>query len=384
MRPQPSTRARKRDVLWLAVLAAAAVPSVGAGPFSAVSGSEQLTAVSSSSHNGYVRTRLADGSYAPETYVFGNARERQPFFDNEGWTNDPTIEGASFSQIAHIIAVPLAEDRYIPSFDPASTKLLVMVSWGRTVGGQHFRDGLYRDEIDYQNAKLLGFDSESLLQAATDASTVFYGQSFRARMLENLHADVLSAIEVDRYFVVLQAFDFQSAWRHRGMKLLWETRFSLSERRHDFQRDLPAMAQDAALYFGKDTYGLVLKPIPEGTVRVGEPTPVEDRVDADEGGSFDPGSGAVGDWRRTSAGPPLIIHIDASGASTFGVQGQDFTVPARATTDSRVVTVKVPGWGIIIKGDVRGDRIKGTIFQYDQRNSVTLTRVTQPPGDGSR
>lgn len=150
-----------------------------AGPFSAISNSEQLTAVSSSSHNGYVRARLADGSYAPESYVFGNARLHHPFFDNEGYVNDPTIEDASFTQIARIIAEPLAEDNYVPGFDPATTKLLLMVSWGRTVGGAHFRDGLYRDEANFQNAKLLGFESESLLQAATDASTVFYGQSFR-------------------------------------------------------------------------------------------------------------------------------------------------------------------------------------------------------------
>jgi hypothetical protein len=193
---------------------------------------------------------------------------------------------------------------------------------------------------------------------------------------------VLSAIEVNRYFVILRAYDFQAAWKQKKLKLLWETRFSLSERRHDFERDLPAMAQDASLYFGQESYGIVMKPIPEGHVHVGEATPVDDHFGSDEGSTFDPRSGAVGDWQRTSAGPRLILHIDPTGTSTFESPGQHEIVPAQTTTDKDAVTVKVPGWGLMIRGKIKGNHITGIIVQYDRKNSVTLTRTAGPAAEG--
>jgi len=359
---------------WAAISAS---PS-GAGPFSAVSDSEKLTAVSSSAHNGYVRARQADGSFQPETFAFGNGGVLEGPYLDQFLRSDPTIDNVTFPAIARMLAEPLASQNYVPTPNPESTKLLIMVFWGTTIGGANFSDGNMRDLLNYENAKLLGFDSEGSIQAMSDPSTVFFGRSFRARLLDEVHSDVLSAIEVDRYYVILRAFDFQSAWKQKKLNLLWETRFSLSERRHDFERDLPAMAQDASLYFGQDSYGIVLKPIPEGHVHVGEVAAIDDQSDMDEGGSFDPRSGVVGDWQRTSPGPGLIIHIDPTGKSTFESPGQHAIVPARVTTSAGEVTVRVPGWGLIIRGTLKGNRIKGSILQYDRRNSVTLTRVGTP------
>jgi len=368
---------RIRVWLFAAVAAMAASPSQ-AGLLDAVSGSEKLTAVSSSAHNGYVRVRLADGSFKPETFAIGDGGILGGTLADEFGTVDPTIDDVTFPAIARMLAEPLASQNYVSTRDPNATKLLIMVFWGRTIGGAHTRDGNLRDMLNFQNARLLGFDSEGSIQSMTDPSTVYFGRSFRTGLLDNLHADVLSAIEVDRYYVILRAYDFQSAWKQKKLTMLWETRFSLSERRHDFERDLPGMAQDAALYFGRDSYGLVLKPIPEGHVQVGEPTAVDDNPD--EGSSFDPHSGIVGDWQRTSAGPPLIIHVDPNGKSMLMNPEQHAFVAALVTTNAGEVTLKVPGWGIIIRGTLRGNRISGSILQYDNRDSITLKRISPPIG----
>jgi hypothetical protein len=365
---------------WIvAGLAAVAAFPLKAGIFDSVSASEKLTAVSSSSHNGYVRTRLPDGSYKAETFAMGDGGLLGASYQDEFYTVDPTIENVSFNSIVGMLAGPLASQNYISVHDPNATKLLIMVSWGRTLGGRHVTDGNFRDVLNYANARLLGFDSEYSIASMVDPSTVFYGRSIWSGMLDNLHADVLSAIEVDRYFVVLRAYDFQRAWKQKSLKLLWETRFSLSERRHDFERDLPAMAQNASLYFGQDSYGLVMKPIPEGRVRVGEATPVEEQPNPEDGSSFDPNSGAAGDWVRTSHGPPLTIHIDVNGNATFESSVQHVVVPAVATTNAGDLTVKVPGWGLVIRGTVKGNRISGSIQQYNRRNSVTLSRIAGRP-----
>jgi hypothetical protein len=253
-------------------------------PFSLVSGSEQLTAVSSQVFNGYSRTQNPDGTYRRETYSFGNGglvTSAYPGVDamsiaaggaphGGGVVYDPTLDSVSFESIAGTIARPLAERNYLPTRNANAADLLIMVYWGRTSGSYLETDGNTRDYVDAWNAQLMGFDTLSYVRARTDASTVFLGRSLRSQMLDQIHSPELAALAMDRYYVIMQAFDFQSAWRHKKMKLLWETRFSLSERQHDFSRELPTMAHTASIYFGQDSGGLIRARIPEGQVDVGQ------------------------------------------------------------------------------------------------------------------
>jgi hypothetical protein len=119
--------------------------------------------------------------------------------------------------------------------------------------------------INAHNARLLGFDAERLFERGfNDPSNVM------ANIRRQVYSGITDAIEDDRYFVILRAFDFQAAWKRKNIRLLWETRFSLSQRRHDFGKDLPRMAQVAELYFGQDSHGLVSKAIPPGRVDIGD------------------------------------------------------------------------------------------------------------------
>jgi hypothetical protein len=88
--------------------------------------------------------------------------------------------------------------------------------------------------------------------------------------LEVRRDDMVAEIEENRYFVVLMAYDFQILWKQKKHKLLWETRFSIRQRHHNFDKDLPSMAQYASQYFGQDSHGLVHKEIPQGHVDIGE------------------------------------------------------------------------------------------------------------------
>jgi len=356
----------------LACGVAAAASTSGAGPFSAVSDSEELTAVSSSAHNGYVRTRMADGSFQPETYAFGEGGVTGVLT-----MSDPTFDNVGFLPIARMLAVPLAEQNYLPTHDPNATDLLIMVYWGTTTGGVNTYDGFLRDQLNYANAHLLGFDLEGpfreMHDPASDPSEIFYGPSFRQTLLNNIYGDVYAAIELDRYWVILQAYDFQSAWKHKKLKLLWETRFSLSTRRHDFERDLPRMAQSASLYFGRDSYGLIFKPIPEGRVDIGEVKVIDDQT-GDEASSGDL-SVVAGDWRGKSASfRPVIFHIRRAGGSTLESPTNHVVRPAVVKVNGGDVTIMVPGWGVIFSGTVKGSHISGSLSQYGKRTSMTLSR----------
>jgi hypothetical protein len=271
----PSHRRLATSAVLLA-LAALPVPAV-AGPFSMISASEQMVAVSSKVFNGYTRARLPDGTYQKETYAFGDGGlvdsgrvgidgigANTSGGDSGGTRRDDTIEALHFDVMSKTVSQSLALQNYVPTPDPRSTNLLIMVYWGVTQGSAGVLQGGLKDLIDIQNAALLGFDSEGV-----------FGQGFgdHANMMSNilreLHAPVMDAIEVDRYYVILRAFDFNTAWKHHKIRLLWETRYSLSERLHDFGKELPGMTQYASQYFGQDSHGLLRAPVPEGRVDIG-------------------------------------------------------------------------------------------------------------------
>lgn len=262
------------------------------------SGSDDITAVSSRVSSDYVRARQADGSFAPETYAFAKGGAWK------GAMTDTSIDKLTFLDVAHVIAYPLASQNYIPSKDPNAARLIILVYWGttRTPGRanesptytnlqiaqdavnaatmQHLGSqamGSLQDELttaiaavaaenrireneDYINVRMLGYDSW------WDSSA----GEHRGTALEIRRQDLLSEIEEERYFVVLMAYDFQLLWKEKKHKLLWETRFSIRQRSHEFDKDLPAMAQYASQFFGKDSHGLLHTEVPLGRVDIGE------------------------------------------------------------------------------------------------------------------
>ncbi len=279
----------RATVLMAAAMVAAG--SAAAGPLSYISDSEAITAIAARTFNDYERTKTADGSFTRETFVFGNGGEvpdgapgnnvtgalygmggrgSHGSFSGAGYAvRDPSIDDLSFPSIARMVEGPLAQQNYRPSTDPSQTKLLIMVFWGRAEGAGDVVDGPAHDALIAYNGQLMGFDQEGWLRAHNDWSTMFWGRNFHMEIVDSVHGWNLSALEADRYYVVLRAFDFQSAWKDKKLKLLWETRFSLSERGHGFNEELPVMAQAASHYFGQVTGGLVRTPLKQTEVEIG-------------------------------------------------------------------------------------------------------------------
>jgi hypothetical protein len=292
----PSPHRKARMLLGVCALLSGS-PPVFAGD------SNGITAVSSKVSDDYVRRRLPDGSYQPEYYSFGKGGNWG------GEIKDPTIDKLGFLDVAGVIAEPLASQKYLPSRDTGKTTLLIMLYWGTTAvpgpmsdsvavgefrSAQDFYDRAFnshapeppsvqdaamaqisaatvvlnmenrqRDLTDFNNAAMLGYDSTGVI--GTD-----YGMEVRRTPMKYRRDELISEIEENRYFVVLMAYDFQLLWRQKKHKLLWETRFSIREKDHQFDRDLPAMARYASRYFGQDSHGLVRKEVPMGRVEIGD------------------------------------------------------------------------------------------------------------------
>ena len=260
---------------------------------------EGITAVSARVGKGYVRAKLPDGSFQPETYAFGEGG----YWGGE--LKDLTIDKLKFIDVARVIAAPLAGQKYLPTHDPNKTKLLIMVYWGTTaVPPPYAEDTLYqnfqhaieeyrillasgaadeamnvyysglqqlniengiRDRLDYKNAKMLGYNTDFNSLVATD-----YGAHVAETAIGVDQRDQVAEIEDNRYFVVLMAYDFQLLWKQKKHLLLWETRFSVNEKHNAFDKALPFMAAYASRYFGQPTDGILRARIPEGHVDIGD------------------------------------------------------------------------------------------------------------------
>lgn len=266
--------------------------------------SSEITAVFATLANGYARAKLPDGSPAPETYSFGEG----------GFTgiplSDESVGPESFMQVARTVAPVLARAGYVSSRDPETINLLIMVYWGttgsdaRAAGGysigaapippppppppvivagngqvvtvaaappppqpssspeQNSMDALsgmqnrQRDRDNLRNAQVLGYDEE-LTRAA-------------ARPESRRYLDLVDELEDTRYFVVLRAYDFQLLRKDKQRKQLWEVRYSIRARGHQFGDALAAMTVMAGRYFGQETKGLVRREVPVGRVELGE------------------------------------------------------------------------------------------------------------------
>jgi len=238
--------------------------------------SNELTAVSSKVFNGYTRQRLPDGTVRPEQYGFAVGGYIDPStYGLEGAppppTSDDSIDKVRFSTIELAIEKPLSAEGYFPTTEPKNADILIVVFWGRTTGTSAFSQsgtadavGGNKDMVDYHNAKLLGFDSGHTFDRGFDDPS-----NMMANIRREVYSNVRDAIGEDRYFIILRAYDFQHAWKQNKILLLWETRFSLTQRGHDFRDDLPRMAFVASPYFGQPSNGLQMREIPKGQVEIG-------------------------------------------------------------------------------------------------------------------
>jgi hypothetical protein len=275
-------------------------------------GANDITAVSGRTSKDYTRGRLADGSFAPEYYAFGKGGN----WSGAMW--DASIDKVNFLDVARVIAGPLARQGYLPSKVPRDNKLLIMVYWGTTHAPEHATESnayLHLQDVQSQltsaltlaGATMPGFNGarqgngpeqmvvDALQEQMTTAMAAVAAENHMRDKDDELNVmmlgydswwegtkryvdtpmdyrrqDLLDEIEDDRYFVVLMAYDFQLMWREKKHKLLWETRFSIRQRHHNFDEDLPAMALYASQYFGQDSHGLVHKAIPLGRVDLGD------------------------------------------------------------------------------------------------------------------
>jgi len=294
-------------VSFLAVLLAA--PSLFAKQDSLV------ISVHAQASRSYQREILPDGNFKPQTYVVGDG----------GVAGQPAPGGAGpnmpFSTVVRLLAPKLVQQNFYPARNGMAADLLLVLFWGETTpfndahlqnanadlgsamnalnlaesavklsvdrGERQFsvegiqsptrsaRDAA-RDNADSQLLQAQLFEQMRIKADEANARLLGYVEEINQRDNPSRFAgaggylsDLMDDLENPRYYVIVQAYDFQAASLDRQRKLLWTTRISIPASGSDFNKCLPAMLGDASEYFGRNSDRLVRR-YREGVVKLGE------------------------------------------------------------------------------------------------------------------
>jgi hypothetical protein len=245
--------------------------------------------ISASASKAYDQQRSTPSGPKPQSYVFYQGR----FF--AGGTRDPSIDHFTFNDIVHDLAPTLAQQNFLPTRTPRAADLLIVVNWGTTLEDYNaetynpeYQFALQQEQQDIQGdvasgdalvTPALGFDAASDRASALSSmsaqeqnarllgySPELRKEEWRSWAMPIMNADELSHrsdLTEERYFVILEAYDFQDILRNhaKGMpkrqpKPVWELHMNVRAVGNNFRQALPAMAHVAAAYYGKGLDGL--------------------------------------------------------------------------------------------------------------------------------
>jgi hypothetical protein len=221
-----------------------------------------------------------------ETYVVVEGE----YFDGGYW--DPSISQKSLSAIMGFLAPTLTKQGYFPAKGIKGADELLVVHWGTTIGyineyekiehtlpaTQSFHsEGMNpmldtapvteatKDDADAQydavQAALMANQAAHIMQTSTAEGLLGYTKALireRQKMATSALEMTLEAnMHEDRYFVILQAYDFPRMQRGDGKKLLWSVHMSIRAPGMNFNLALPRMGQVASEFYGQNNDDVV-------------------------------------------------------------------------------------------------------------------------------
>ena len=274
-----------------------------------------VISVNSQASSSYKRRLLPDGNIKPQTYVVGDGGIAVPSTAGGGG------DSVAFPTIVRLLAPRLARQSFYPARHSMDADLLLVLFWGETMpfNDAHLQnattnfasatnslnlaendvkasmerrerqislEGIQsplrsvrdaaRDDAETQLLQTMLFEQMRLKADEANARLLGYVAEINQRDNPSRYAgaggyysDLMDDIESPRYYVIVQAYDFQAAAIDGRRKLLWTTRISIPASGSEFSKCLPAMLADATEYFGRES-GRLIRRYREGVVRLGE------------------------------------------------------------------------------------------------------------------
>jgi hypothetical protein len=230
----------------------------------------------------YIAQKSVQNAGEKETYVVAEGE----YFD--GAYRDPSISKGSLSAILRFLAPTLTKQGYYPAKDLKTADQLLVVHWGTTMGNmtdyiqaesnlpnppEFHADGMNQGVMDSAAQSIqmapdntyAHYDEAStaaIANATAHAMTVTseegllgYAKVLSRERQKIVSSEIQRTLEAnmrdDRYFVILQAYDFKKLQKGEGRKLLWSVHMSVRAPGLNFSLALPRMGQVASDLYGQ-------------------------------------------------------------------------------------------------------------------------------------
>jgi hypothetical protein len=274
-------------VSFLPLLGAGALGLLLSGP--AARGSDIVT-VRVWADPDYLARRAAKDGPKDETYVVAQG---EYFF---GACRDGSISGSSFPQILRLLAPTLVKQHYFPAKDARRADQLLVVHWGTTIaymndyeqtGQTNLAPASLFHDSSMPSSGVEGLDNltqrtvQNSLDAASEAAhmaqvadqtALAMSTSSMAGLLgytkqltherqkvevTEVERTLMSNLTEDRYFVILQAYDFPGLMQGHARKLLWTAHMSIRSAGTNFRIGLARMGRVASDFYGQNSDELI-------------------------------------------------------------------------------------------------------------------------------
>jgi hypothetical protein len=189
---------------------------------------------------------------------------------------DKSLIKVDFMDIAQNLAVHLTKQNYYPSKDTDNNDVMIVVNWGVTAVEDDIMDlWNLNSQDEYEEIYGLGDNStggiERQLEIYGPTPIQSWGEADRqknsgilgfAETLQSTNVmpqeqyDLESALNRERYFLVVMAYDYQKLKSKKEMDLLWITRFSMKSSGTNFEDAYKELTFAASDHFGKNMKGL--------------------------------------------------------------------------------------------------------------------------------
>jgi hypothetical protein len=276
-------------------LRASVTPFLGAGLLACllaagVARASDIVTVRVWADSDYVAKRATKDGPKDETYVVAQGE----YFQGACW--DTTINGKSFPEILHFLAPTLVKQHYFPAKNAKSADQLLVIHWGTTIAYMNdyeataqttpapaslFHDfnmgpaGVEGMPATTERMELDAMDQQSqsaqlaqrvdqvaqTMSSASAAGLLGYTKQLHREEqkveVTEVERTLRSNLTEDRYFVILQAYDFPSLLQGHARKLLWTAHLSIRSAGTNFARALPRMGRIASDLYGQNNDSVV-------------------------------------------------------------------------------------------------------------------------------
>lgn len=225
----------------------------------------------------YAAQKAARSSTQPETYVVVQGE----YFD--GACRDTSVDKNSLAAILQFLAPTLTKQNYYPAKSLKTADEVLVVHWGTTIGymsdyvqtpranattfHQYMPsaepDVTQDDQYHANQVAEAGLRLGQAMNTATAEGLLGYSKQLndeRSRLLPSeIGRSLESSLKEDRYFVILQAYDYPRLAAGKSKKLLWSVHMSMRSPGTNFTSAVPAMGEVASDLYGTnaDTIAMV-------------------------------------------------------------------------------------------------------------------------------